>query len=150
MRRAFCLSPVHWALTALLGLGALGPAHALELWHYGTARLSPQRCEATFMFDAGREMFREVRVQAVAKDRQGQPLARFTLAPPDMGVERSNRFGSTAWVSPHACNPDVVVVFKTATAVVDGLSVDLLATQQLRLRRYEPMELRLPQSRERP
>ena len=102
------------------------------------------------MFDAGRDAFREVRLQAIAKDRQGQVLARFALAPPDMGVDRNNRFGSAAWVSPHACNPEVVLVFKTATAAVDGLPVDLLATQQLRLRRYEPLELRLPQSRERP
>lgn len=138
------------ALLAGCCLGALAPAQALELWHYGTLRLSPQRCEATFMFDAGRDTFREVKVQAIAKDRQGQVLARFALAPSDMGVEGRNRYASDNWISPHACNAEVVVLFKSATAQVDGMATDLIATQQLRLRRYEPMELRLPQSRERP
>lgn len=144
------ISPRVLALASLAGLGALGNAQALELWHYGTLRLSPQRCEATFMFDAGRTTLREVRVQAIAKDRQGQHLARFALAPEDMGVDGRNRFASATWISPHACNPEVVVLFKTATAQVEGMSTDLIATQQLRLRRFEPLELRLPQSRERP
>lgn len=138
-----------WALAGC-GLLAAGSAQALELWHYGTLRLGPQRCEATFMFDAGRAAFREVRVQALVKDRQGQVLARFALAPADMGVERTNRFASATWTAPQACNPELVVVLKSATAMVDGLATDLLATQQLRLRRYEPLELRLPQARERP
>ena len=144
------ISPRVLALASLAGWGALGNAQALELWHYGTLRLSPQRCEATFMFDAGRTTLREVRVQAIAKDRQGQLLARFALAPEDMGVDGRNRFASATWISPHACNPEVVVLFKTATAQVEGMSTDLIATQQLRLRRFEPLELRLPQSRERP
>ena len=144
------ISPRVLALASLAGLGALGNAQALELWHYGTLRLSPQRCEATFMFDAGRTTLREVRVQAIAKDRQGQHLARFALAPEDMGVVGRNRFARATWISPHACNPEVVVLFKTATAQVEGMSTDLIATQQLRLRRFEPLELRLPQSRERP
>ena len=144
------ISPRTLALASLAGWGALGNAQALELWHYGTLRLSPQRCEATFMFDAGRTTLREVRVQAIAKDRQGQHLARFALAPEDMGVDGRNRFASATWISPHACNPEVVVLFKTATAQVEGMSTDLIATQQLRLRRFEPLELRLPQSRERP
>lgn len=144
------ISPRALALASLAGWGALGNAQALELWHYGTLRLSPQRCEATFMFDAGRATLREVRVQAIAKDRQGQHLARFALAPEDMGVDGRNRFASATWISPHACNPEVVVLFKTATAQVEGMSTDLIATQQLRLRRFEPLELRLPQSRERP
>ena len=144
------ISPRALALASLAGWGALGNAQALELWHYGTLRLSPQRCEATFMFDAGRTTLREVRVQAIAKDRQGQHLARFALAPEDMGVDGRNRFASATWISPHACNPEVVVLFKTATAQVEGMSTDLIATQQLRLRRFEPLELRLPQSRERP
>ena len=144
------ISPRALALASLAGWGALGNAQALELWHYGTLRLSPQRCEATFMFDAGRTTLREVRVQAIAKDRQGQHLARFALAPEDMGVDGRNRFAAATWISPHACNPEVVVLFKTATAQVEGMSTDLIATQQLRLRRFEPLELRLPQSRERP
>lgn len=135
---------------AACSLLAAGTVQALELWHYGTLRLSPQRCEAAFMFDAGRDAFREVRVQALAKDRQGQVLARFALAPADMGVERTNRFAQATWVAPQACNPELVVVLKSATAMVNGMATDLLATQQLRLRRYEPFELRLPQSRERP
>ena len=143
-------SPRALALASLAGWGALGSAQALELWHYGTLRLSPQRCEATFMFDAGRTTLREVRVQAIAKDRQGQHLARFALAPEDMGVDGRNRFAAATWISPHACNPEVVVLFKTATAQVEGMNTDLIATQQLRLRRFEPLELRLPQSRERP
>jgi len=44
----------------------------------------------------------------------------------------------------------VLVLFRTATAQVNGMATDLLVTQQLRLRRHEPLELRLPQSRERP
>ena len=63
---------------------------------------------------------------------------------------RRNRFAAATWISPHACNPEVVVLFKAATAQVEGMSTDLIATQQLRLRRFEPLELRLPQSRERP
>lgn len=141
---------IYRPLLACACLAGMAPAQALELWHYGTLRLSPLRCEATFMFDAGRDAFRDVRVQAIAKDRQGQVLARFALAPDDMGVDGRNRFASANWISPHACNPEVVVLFKTATAQMDGLATDLLATQQLRLRRYEPLELRLPQSRERP
>jgi len=135
---------------ACAGLLSAGHAQALDLWHYGTLHLGPQRCEATFMFDAGRDALREVRVQVVAKDRQGQVLARFALAPADMGVEHTNRFASATWTSTHACNPDLIVVLKSATAMVEGLPTDLLATQQLRLRRYEPWELRLPQARERP
>ena len=73
---------------------------------------------------------------------QGQHLARFALAPDDMGVDGRNRFAAATWISPHACNPEVVVLFKTATAQVEGMSTDLIATQQLRLRRFEPLELR--------
>ena len=150
MRSLFRSVPSIWRGLALAGLCSAGSAQALELWHYGTLRLSPQRCEATFMFDAGRATYRDVRVQAIAKDRQGQHLARFALTPEDMGVDGRNRFAAATWISPHACNPEVVVLFKTATAQVEGMSTDLIATQQLRLRRHEPLELRLPQSRERP
>lgn len=149
------------SLRAVLALGLLlagwssaAPAHSspplLALWHYGTLPLGTQRCEASFMFDAGRSTFREVRVQAVAKDRQGQHLARFTLTPDDMGVEGHNRFASASWISPHACDPKVVIAVRRATAQIDGMATDLLATEQLQLRRYEPLELRLPKSRERP
>lgn len=139
-------------LTACLAtcLWHAGAALAIDVWHYGTLPLGPLRCEATFMFDAGRSTFRELRVQALAKDRQGQVQARFTLTPADMGVDRNNRFASATWVASQACDPELVVVFRSAIAVVDGLPVDLLATQQLRVRRFEPIELRLPQSRERP
>lgn len=135
-------------VTASLSAQAAGPV--LDAWHYGTLRLSSQRCEANFIFDAGHHSFRAVRVQAIAKDRQGQVLARFTLEPDDMGVEGRNRFATANWISPHACNSEVVVLFKTANAQVEGIPTDLLASQLLRLRRYEPLELRLPQSRERP
>ncbi|MDR2326897.1 MAG: hypothetical protein LBE51_16060 [Acidovorax sp.] len=143
----------HSICAAMLALAcwpvqAAGPV--LDAWHYGTLRLSSQRCEASFIFDAGPHSFRAVRVQAIAKDRQGQVLARFTLEPDDMGVDRNNRFATARWISPHACGPEVVVVFKTASAQIEGMPTDLLAHQQLRLRRYEPMELRLPQTRERP
>lgn len=151
MRSTFCSSQrPTLALTALVCLGAWVPAQALDMWHYGTLPLGPQRCEATFMFDAGRTTLREVRVHAIAKDRQGQHLARFTLTPDDMGVDGRNRFASASWISPLACNPEVVLLLKTATAQVDGLRTDMLTTHQLRLRRFEPLELRLPQSRERP
>lgn len=151
----FFSAPTRLAAALMLGLAcsasmAESSPQPLHLWHYGTLPVGPQRCEATFMFDAGRATFREVRVQAVAKDRQGQSLVRFTLTPNDMGVDGNNRFASANWVSPHACDPEVVVYLRRASAQVDGMSTDLLATQQLQLRRFERMELRLPQSRERP
>lgn len=125
-------------------------AYALDIWHYGTLPITHHRCEATFMLDAGRNTFRDVKIRAIAKDKQSQVLDRFELKPEDMGVDGRNRFASATWISPHACEPEVTILLKSATAMVDGLHTDLLATQQLRLQQMEPLAMRLPQSRERP
>ena len=46
MRASFHALSSTWRCLAIAGLCSAGSAQALELWHYGTLRLSPQRHQA--------------------------------------------------------------------------------------------------------
>lgn len=127
---------------ALLGT-ACGSAQAVEIWHSNTVWANGGICSASFTLDAGMDEMTNLKIQVQALDPKGSAIGDGVLEVDELGTSSATRYGSAFFEDSAACEDNLTIVIKKASAVMNGKTVDLIKTKNISVREFKPFSIRI-------
>ena len=117
-------------------------AHAtIEFWHSNLETTDPDICSAHFTFDSGGEQIDDLKVSVSAVDRAGKIVIDDSLDIESFGENDINRYADTELESGDMCQEGLAIVVNSATATINGKTVDLVATKKIVARDFKPFKI---------
>ena len=113
----------------------------IEFWHSNLETTDPDICSAHFTFDSGGEQVDDLKVSVSAVDRAGKVVIDDSLEIESFGENDINRYADTELESGDMCREGLSIVVNSATATINGKTVDLLATKKLVARDFKPFKI---------
>ncbi|MGO3130577.1 MAG: IrmA family protein [Alcaligenes sp.] len=119
-----------------------GPAQAIQMWHSDTVWANQGMCAANFTFDSGLDRVQQLKVHIRVLDKKtNNVVAQDVIELDEFGGSNADRYATGYWHSGIACDEDLRLLVTQASAVIEGVHVDLLAKRELEIRPFVPYEI---------
>lgn len=118
-------------------------ASAVDVWHSNTVWAGMGQCSASFTFDSGFDDITNLNVSLQAVGKDGIVVESGTLTIERFGQSSADRYAVAYLEGENICEPDLAIEVKGATAMIDGIRVDLLKSNRLQVRPFQPFKIRL-------
>ena len=118
-------------------------ASAIDVWHSNTVWAGMGQCSASFTFDSGFDDITDLRISVQAVGKGDEVMESGTLTIERFGQSSADRYAVAYLEGENICEPDLTIKVKGATALIDGIRVDLLKTNKLQVRPFQPFSIKL-------
>ena len=130
------------SLVAVSMVGFSMSAQAIDFWHSNTVWANQGMCAASFTFDSGMEPVEQLKVSMVALEKGSNKVKGQTVIElEEFGTSGADRYAIGYWESELACDDNLYMVVTEASAYIDDLREDLLATGRLNVREFKPYQI---------